>query len=338
MTDNMDQQMSLKKQFLQCAGCGQEYNDSDHSARVLTCRHVYCMQCLHTENQCQRCGTTYSLGQGVDAPPVDSRIAVIAELIHRIIGESTGSSSEQAPSTSPEQVHVSVDSCDFCGENPQQFSCKECKSKMCEACKSQLHIGKTFKKHHVTRIDTADDAGTSQEKKAAARTCSKRGHEDFPLDMFCLGQDCKTLICTECASVHDSASHRVVNLELANMELRNDTKDVMSRLKLSADQEDNTDKTNMCELLSHTLDITDSVEFLQYGPVCISLAEDMDSDVSSDDLEEFLSSAIPKGWDEDTVMETEDQEPGMFRCIHVGLENVWWLQPTTVHAWLFYNK
>ncbi|CAG2236441.1 unnamed protein product [Mytilus edulis] len=102
--------------------------------------------------------------------------------------------------------------CDFCDESKTaKYRCKDCENFICNTC-IKLHNKSSKFKNHVTR-NLSERSDVSEFSHAVF--CTKDGHENRPLEIFCTGNDCKRPVCNMCFAIDhsDSGDHQAKDVQ-----------------------------------------------------------------------------------------------------------------------------
>ncbi|XP_052084625.1 protein PML-like [Mytilus californianus] len=201
-TANLEECENICVELLHCTQCEKRYDQSSHQPRILPCLHTICTDCLMKHFQsnsltCTVCQKSVDIKDtfesSKDTFPIDFTIRDRIEFIDTL--------NENKNSI-----------CDFCDEsNTATYRCKDCESYICKTC-IRFHNKSSKFKNHVT-CNLSEALGVSEFSHEVF--CTKDGHENRPLDIFCTGDGCKRPICSMCfyKDHSDSGDHQAKNVQ-----------------------------------------------------------------------------------------------------------------------------
>ncbi|VDH92697.1 Hypothetical predicted protein [Mytilus galloprovincialis] len=190
----------LKRHFLECTICKEQYDDEEKHPRVLPCLHSFCYSCLkrlieQTKYTCPLCNSDFRTENITpDLFPKDNTRRDLLDFVH----------------AADENTFLA---CDECNENEKSVArCKDCFKFLGENCLKAHKSMKTFAKHRVfTLRDVTFDVNSISDFRSAG-LCSN--HEEV-LKLYCTGKECQTPICHSCCltSHMDDQNHVRRNID-----------------------------------------------------------------------------------------------------------------------------
>ncbi|CAC5415545.1 TRIM33 [Mytilus coruscus] len=200
----------LKRHFLECTICKEQYDDEDKHPRVLPCLHSFCYSCLRRliENKkytCPLCNSDFRTENITpDVFPKDNTRRDLLDFVH----------------AADENTFLA---CDECDENEKSIArCKDCFKFLGENCLKAHKSMKTFAKHKVfTLRDVTFDVNSISDFQSAG-ICPN--HNEV-LKLYCSGKDCRGPICHSCCltSHMDDKYHVRRNID----EVYNEKRDIL---------------------------------------------------------------------------------------------------------------
>ncbi|CAC5407797.1 KIFC2_3 [Mytilus coruscus] len=184
-------------ELLHCTQCEKWYDQSSHQPRILPCLHTICTDCLmkHFHSnffKCPVCQKSVDIKDTFESSkdkfPIDFTIRDRIEFVDTF-----------------NQNKSSI--CDFCDESKTAtYRCKDCESYICETCIRFHNKSSKFKNHVTCNLSEAIDVS----KFSHEVFCTKDGHENRPLEIFCTGDGCKRPVCNMCFVIDhsDSGDHQ----------------------------------------------------------------------------------------------------------------------------------
>ncbi|XP_071136353.1 E3 ubiquitin-protein ligase TRIM33-like [Mytilus edulis] len=190
----------LKRHFLECTICKEQYDVEEKHPRVLPCLHSFCYSCLgnlikQTKNTCPICNSDFGTENITpDLFPKDNTRRDLLDFVH----------------AADENTFLA---CDECDENEKSVArCKDCFKFLGENCLKAHKSMKTFAKHRVfTLRDVTFDVNSISDFRSAG-ICS---NHDEVLKLYCAGKECQAPICHSCCltSHMDDQNHVRRNID-----------------------------------------------------------------------------------------------------------------------------
>ncbi|CAC5417611.1 unnamed protein product [Mytilus coruscus] len=173
----------LKRHFLECTICKEQYDDEEKHPRVLPCLHSFCYSCLkrlieQTKYTCPLCNSDFKTeNTTADFFPKDNTRRDLLDFVH----------------AADESTFLP---CDECDENEKSVArCKDCFKFLGENCLKAHKSMKTFAKHKVFALrDVTFDVNSISDFRSAG-ICS---NHDEVLKLYCAGKECQAPICHSC--------------------------------------------------------------------------------------------------------------------------------------------
>ncbi|CAG2237375.1 TRIM2_3 [Mytilus edulis] len=233
-TANLEECEKICVELLNCTQCETRYDQSSHQPRILPCLHTICTDCLmksfeSNSIECTVCQKSVNIQDSFESLkddfPIDFTIRDRIEFVGTL-----------------NQNKSSI--CDFCDESKTAtYRCKDCENFICETCIKFHNKSNKFKNHITCNLSERSDISEFSHEVF----CTKDGHENRPLEIFCTGNGCKRPVCNMCFAIDhsDSGDHQakdvqdVFKLEMERIfdkyketeELRHGISEVRKRIK-----------------------------------------------------------------------------------------------------------
>lgn len=173
---------ALKKKFLCCSGCSNEYDEQENFARLLPCLHSLCNQCVqHLSKdgslQCPDCEQKHDSNGDLSSFPRDNTRQDLMDFVKV----------KMAPGAIL---------CQACRETKQAtFRCKNCSEFLCEGCQIAHQKTNLTRNHEVLQLQAL------QKKENLDAFChqQKCTLHDRQLELYCNKDECQKPICFMCA-------------------------------------------------------------------------------------------------------------------------------------------
>ena len=183
----------LRRRFLECMVCLENFDEEEHTPHVLPCFHVCCYSCLQNILQdghviCPTCKTSHVVKQNdVRTFCKDNTRRDMLDFLSQI--------SRPVPTR-----------CTNCEENDAETRCDSCQDSLCSECTRAHRRTKLTASHVLTGI--AQQPTESINTITDSNHCQKPGHADKLLDKFCTTEGCRHLVCEFCCK--DSHLHHCI--------------------------------------------------------------------------------------------------------------------------------
>ncbi|XP_076089758.1 E3 ubiquitin-protein ligase TRIM33-like [Mytilus galloprovincialis] len=201
-TANLEECENICVELLNCTQCKKRYDQSSYQPRILPCLHTICTDCLmknfeSNSIKCTVCQKSVNIQDSFESLkddfPIDFTIRDRIEFVDTF-----------------DKNKSSI--CDFCDESKTAtYRCKDCENFICETC-IKFHNKSNKFKNHITRnlSERSDISEFSHEV-----FCTKDGHENRPLEIFCTGNGCKRPVCNMCFAIDhsDSGDHQAKDVQ-----------------------------------------------------------------------------------------------------------------------------
>lgn len=221
----------LKRHFLECTICKEQYDDKEKHPRVLPCLHSFCYSCLkrlieQTKYTCPLCNSDFKTENTVaDRFPKDNTRRDLLDFVH----------------AADENTFLP---CDECDENEKAVArCKDCFNFLGENCLKAHKSMRTFAKHRVfTLRDVTFDVNSISDFRSAG-ICS---NHDEVLKLYCAGKKCQAPICHSCCltshmddnnhvrrnidEVYNEKKERLLEKEIKLKDMANDLDQLSSKV------------------------------------------------------------------------------------------------------------
>lgn len=174
--------VGIKELFLQCLHCNTQFDEEHRLPTVLPCLHTLCSSCLPKlikDNilQCPKCGHK-------NESPENSTETFSIDYTRRDL---VGFFNNFCLSNEVK--------CDMCEDNKQAENwCRDCETFLCATCRNIHQRNRISKSHKV--VDNREIKNPSDFPRQMH--CSREGHSNIPLSIYCTGDACKKLVCTNC--------------------------------------------------------------------------------------------------------------------------------------------
>nr|XP_011451149.2 uncharacterized protein LOC105344930 [Crassostrea gigas] len=211
----------LKDDFLNCEVCKSEFDDNEHTPRVLPCLHTFCNRCLekHVRDRfvyCPSCKTQHALPNNrvLNFPKEHTRLTLKGFVQLK------------------RKTKIPCRDCPDSGN--AGYFCKNCYSFMCHDCRKAHLRNFISRDHDILPIDQLTNSGI--EPFLRQQTCNVTGHDGQELAFFCTSKGCGKPICKMCTVFcHvESGGHSTRSLldvfEDQKVIISNLTKDVEDRI------------------------------------------------------------------------------------------------------------
>ncbi|XP_071159582.1 uncharacterized protein [Mytilus edulis] len=188
---------SIREKRLQCLHCKAKFDEENHLPRVLPCLHTFCSTCLEKllKNNILTCPTCHdnskTSGDSLETYQVDfTRKDLVS--FHKKFCQS------------------SKVECDMC-DNKADFWCYVCENLLCSGCNKGHEKNKKWRTHKVVSITEIKDPSDFRHEVL----CSREGHKNKPLEVYCTGDSCKKVVCGTCWMVDhsDKTEHTPTDIE-----------------------------------------------------------------------------------------------------------------------------
>ncbi|VDI67805.1 tripartite motif-containing protein 2/3 [Mytilus galloprovincialis] len=188
---------SIREKRLQCLHCKTQFDEENHLPRVLPCLHTFCSTCLEKllKNNILTCPTCHdnskTSGDSLETYQVDfTRKDLVS--FHKKFCQS------------------SKVECDMC-DNKADFWCDVCENLLCSGCNKGHEKNKKWRTHKVVSITEIKDPSHFRHEVL----CSREGHKNKPLEVYCTGDSCKKVVCGTCWMVDhsDKTEHTPTDIE-----------------------------------------------------------------------------------------------------------------------------
>ncbi|CAC5415544.1 unnamed protein product [Mytilus coruscus] len=190
----------LKRHFLECLICKEQYDDEEKHPRVLPCLHSFCYSCLRrlieqTKYTCPLCNLNFKTeNMTPDIFPKDNTRRDLSDFVH----------------AADKNTFLACDECDV---NEKSIArCKDCFKFLGANCLKAHKTMKTFAKHKVFDLrDVTLDINSLSDFRSAG-ICS---HHHELLNLYCAGKECQVPICHSCCltSHMDDKTHVRRNID-----------------------------------------------------------------------------------------------------------------------------
>lgn len=190
----------LKRHFLECPICSEQYDDKEQHPRVLPCLHSFCFSCLcrlldQKKYTCPLCNSDFNTGNTtIDLFPKDNTRRDLLDFVQ----------------ATDKNTFVA---CDECEENENAVArCKDCFKFLGDKCLKAHKTMKTFRKHKVFALKEVKFDINSISDFRNAEFCSN--HDEI-FKLYCDGKECQVPICQLCCltSHMDDTKHFRRNLD-----------------------------------------------------------------------------------------------------------------------------
>ncbi|XP_052105448.1 uncharacterized protein LOC127738294 isoform X1 [Mytilus californianus] len=178
---------SLEEKRLQCLYCKTQFDEESHIPRVLPCLHTLCSTCLKKllKNNlltCPRCHDKFKTpDESLETYQIDFTRKDLVSFYTKF-------------------CQSSKVECDMCDENKAEFWCHDCENFLCGGCIKSHERNKKWKTHIVVSINEIKDPSHFRHEVL----CSRDGHKNKPLEVYCTGDSCKKAVCATCWMVDHS--------------------------------------------------------------------------------------------------------------------------------------
>ncbi|XP_052086549.1 uncharacterized protein LOC127723833 [Mytilus californianus] len=190
-TANLKECENICMELLHCTQCEKRYDQSLHQPRILPCLHQSnSFKCIVCQKSVDIQDTFES---SKDKFPIDFTIRDRIEFLHTF-----------------NQNKSSI--CDFCDDSKKAtYRCKDCESYICETCIRFHNKSSKFKNHVTCNLSEASDVSEFSHEVF----CTKDGHENRPLEIFCTGDGCRRPVCNMCFVIDhsDSGDHQAKDIK-----------------------------------------------------------------------------------------------------------------------------
>ena len=174
--------VGIEELFLQCLHCNTQFDEEDCLPTVLSCLHTLCSSCLPNlikDNilQCPKCGHR-------NESPANSTDTYSIDYTRRDL---VGFFNNFCLSNEVE--------CDMCEDNKQAENwCRDCEAFLCATCINIHKNHRILKSHNV--VDICEIKHPSDFPRQMF--CSREGHSNIPISIYCTSDACKKPVCTKC--------------------------------------------------------------------------------------------------------------------------------------------
>lgn len=206
---------------MNCEVCKSEFDDNEHTPRVLPCLHTFCNRCLekHVRDRfvyCPSCKTQHALPNNrvLNFPKEQTRLTLKGFVQLK------------------RKTKIPCRDCPDSGN--AGYFCKNCYSFMCHDCRKAHLRNFISRDHDILPIDQLTNSGI--EPFLRQHTCDVTGHDGQELAFFCTSKGCGKPICKMCTVFcHvESGGHSTRSLldvfEDQKVIISNLTKDVEDRI------------------------------------------------------------------------------------------------------------
>ncbi|XP_062607069.1 uncharacterized protein LOC134268844, partial [Saccostrea cucullata] len=240
----------LKDDFLTCEVCKSEYDEKEHTPRVLPCLHTFCNRCLEKHVRdwfiyCPSCKSQHTLpNDSVKNFPKENTRRTLRDFVQL-----------------KKKTKIPCRDCPDGGI--AGFFCKDCYSFMCFECRKAHLRNFMSRSHTITPVDQLTNSGI--EPFLRQQTCDMPGHEGQQLVYYCTRKGCEKPVCKMCTVLdHDETSgHNTRRLadvyEDHKAVISNLTKDMEDRITFTKNVMFDTEE-EMKNLDKKYLDITKDID------------------------------------------------------------------------------
>ena len=174
--------VGIEDELLQCLQCNTQFDEEDRLPTVIPCLHTLCTSCLPKfikDNmlQCPKCGHKH------ESPDNSTETFSIDYTRRDLVGFFNNFC------LSKEVM------CGMCEENKQADNwCRDCETFLCATCRKIHKNIRIFKSHKV--VDNREIKHPLNFPRQMF--CSRDGHLNIPISIYCTGDACKKPVCTTC--------------------------------------------------------------------------------------------------------------------------------------------
>ena len=172
----------LRRRFLECMVCFENFDEKEHTPHTLPCYHVCCYTCLQRilqdgQVKCPTCKASHVVKQNdVKSFHKDNTRRDLLDFLSQM--------------SRPVPIR-----CTNCEEYDAETRCDSCKDSLCCECTKAHRRTKVTSKHELTVIQLQQ---TESDKVTDPTNCQKQGHTGSQLNQFCTTEGCGALVCELC--------------------------------------------------------------------------------------------------------------------------------------------
>ena len=183
-TSGLLSEAELRRRFLECSVCLQNFDEDKHQPHTLPCYHVCCFSCLRnilkdSKVICPLCKITHEVkDNNINVFPKDNTRRDMLDFL-----------SQKSRLLVPTR-------CTNCDENDAETRCDSCQDSLCALCTS-AHIRTRKTSGHVL-VSVTQQPADSLGELTDPNHCGKPGHGSHLLDKYCSTESCRHLVCALC--------------------------------------------------------------------------------------------------------------------------------------------